>query len=204
MFQGCQQGILLEWNTAQLYDIYIYIILYHINIYHTYMGIITHTIHGTGILTYIYHTKSTIHGSVNIPHSRMVIVLIPKNMGEVFPGSPELPAPALPYRTAAAQRNARNAPPLPSATVPLRPPVPPPERFDGSAGFVDVLAAGVGSLKVVWEVWRSVWETKHRHFLVTKTTLVGGWTNPFEKYLLVKLDHETPSKVFLTTTYSIW
>ena len=24
------------------------------------------------------------------------------------------------------------------------------------------------------------------------TFLVGGWTNPFEKYAQVKLDHETP------------
>ena len=28
--------------------------------------------------------------------------------------------------------------------------------------------------------------------LCNNTNLVGGWTNPFEKYAQVKLDHETP------------
>ena len=28
--------------------------------------------------------------------------------------------------------------------------------------------------------------------LIPRRVLVGGWTNPFEKYAIVKLDHETP------------
>ena len=35
----------------------------------TYQQYLSHTIHGTGIVTHIYHQKSTIHGSVNIPET---------------------------------------------------------------------------------------------------------------------------------------
>ena len=39
---------------------------------------------------------------------------------------------------------------------------------------------------------QKMWVVGDYIFDLSNSELVGGWTNPFEKYESVKLDHETP------------